>query len=363
MIPSGKFCDHCGASNNTDASICIACSHVFPLNSAAIFQAQPTFSSLNGYLKNTSLFAQRYRIVKLLGQGGMGSVYQVEDTRFPGAKRAVKELSLNNLSSMEAQEAAEAFQREANILARLFHPNLPRIYDHFSEAGRWYLVMDYIEGETLEDRLIQLPDHKCSIDDAFQISIHLCDVLNYLHTQQPPIIFRDLKPANIMLTSQNHLYLIDFGIARFFKPDQIKDTIALGSPGYAAPEQYGRTQTTPGSDIYSLGAVLHQMLSGFDPSADPFQFAPLQLARSARNQELANLVMQMVETRRENRPQTIAEVKSKLQALIKPDPSSTSFSRKPPAGPSISPNKKTKTPVKATIFSVPQQSSLSMPQT
>lgn len=333
MTSSGKFCDNCGASNQINALACFSCAQTFPQNPIVATQTQQTFSSLNDYLKNTSLFVQRYRVLKLLGQGGMGDVYQVEDLRFSGAKRAIKELSLSNLNSQEAQEAANAFQSEAIMLAKLLHPNLPRIYDHFSESGRWYLVMDYIEGETLEDRLTRLPDHQCSLENALQISLHLCDVLQHLHDQQPPIIFRDLKPANIMLTPENHLYLIDFGIARFFKPNQMKDTVALGSPGYAAPEQYGRTQTTPSADIYSLGAVLHQMISGHDPSADPFQFSPLQLAPSPENEEFANLVMQMVETRREKRPQTIIEVKSKLQALIstKSSPAIAVPTRKQPA--------------------------------
>lgn len=362
MISSSKFCDNCGASNQIDALTCFSCAQTFPQNSIAISQAQQTFSSLNDYLKNTSLFVQRYRVLKLLGQGGMGSVYQIEDSRFSGAKRAIKELRLSNLNPQETLEATDAFQGEAIMLAKLLHPNLPRIYDHFSQTGRWYLVMDYIEGETLEDRLAHLPDHKCPIEDALQISIHLCDVLHYLHIQQPPIIFRDLKPANIMLTPENHLYLIDFGIARFFKPDQVKDTVALGSPGYAAPEQYGRTQTTPSSDIYSLGAVLHQMISGLDPSADPFQFSALKLARSPKNLELSNLVMQMVETKREKRPKTILEVRSKMYALasMKSGPVITVPSRSQPVILPNPSNSKTTTPVKAATSSEPQQVHLSL---
>src|SRR5258708_27596551 len=102
----------------------------------------------------------------------------------------------------------------------------------------------------------------------------ICDVLSYLHTQQPPVIFRDLKPSNVMISKNGHVYLIDFGIARIFKPGKQHDTVALGSPGYAAPEQYGKAQSTPRSDIYSLGALLHYLLTGVDPSNQPFFFLP-----------------------------------------------------------------------------------------
>ena len=168
------------------------------------------------------------------------------------------------MSPQEIIEATENFKREALLLAGLTHPNLPSIYDHFSEAGRWYLVMDFIEGETLEERLNKEPEGRLSVEEAQRIGIQLCTVLGYLHGRQPPIIFRDLKPANIMMTPDGHLYLIDFGIVRHFKPGQAKDTIAFGSPGYAAPEQYGKAQTTARSDIYSLGANLHQLLTGID---------------------------------------------------------------------------------------------------
>ena len=255
-----------------------------------------------GCLTPQTTLGQRYRILKLLGQGGMGAVYLAEDLRFGDAPRAVKELSQQSLSLQEARETAQAFKREADLLARLIHPNLPRIYDHFDEQGRWYLTMDYIAGETLERRLGKLPDRTMVPADVLKIALQLCDTLHYLHSQQPPIIFRDLKPANIMLTTDDHVYLIDFGIARLFKPGQATDTVALGSPGYAAPEQYGRAQTTASADIYSLGATLYQLLSGHDPSADPFQFPALDLSALPGGSELGKLVLQMVKIKREKRP-------------------------------------------------------------
>src|ERR1700731_3590432 len=131
-------------------------------------------------------------------------------------------MSQNN--SQQAQEAIENFKREAHLLASLQHPNLPSIYDHFEESGRWYLVMNFIQGETLEDYLSHTQGQILPLDDALHIGQDLCNVLNYLHTHQPPIIFRDLKPGNIMRSPDGQIYLIDFGIARLFKPGQAKDT-------------------------------------------------------------------------------------------------------------------------------------------
>lgn len=308
MLSSLMSCDHCGTSNRPQARFCTSCGKRLQTVNTPV-------QSLTGMLSPNTLLGQRYRMVKLLGQGGMGAVYQVEDLRLRRALRAAKELSQNGLSGAELRAATEAFEREAQMLAQLSSAHLPRIYDHFPENGRWYLVMDFIEGETLADRLERATDGKLSPTQAIHIAYQLCIVLHDLHTYQPPIIFRDLKPANIMLTAQDHVYLIDFGIARFFKQGQARDTVALGSPGYAAPEQYGRAQSTPGSDIYGLGATLHQMLSGHDPSADPFQFADLQLDHLPSGSDLATLVAEMVEMKREKRPASALEVRQRLEQI------------------------------------------------
>jgi WD40 repeat protein len=254
---------------------------------------------------------QRYRILSRLGRGGFGAVYKVADTRLGDRILAVKQLSQGGLRPQEIHDASEAFKREALMLGGMMHPSLPRIYDHFAEAGNWYLVMDFIEGETLEERLQKASGGYLPVEEVLAIGMQLCAVLGYLHTRQPPIIFRDLKPANIMVTPDGTLYLIDFGIARLFKPGQAKDTIAFGSPGYAAPEQYGKAQTTARADIYSLGATLHQMLTGSDPSEAPFAFVPPQAAVP----EFGQLIMHMVSMDANKRPASIAEVKQKLQDI------------------------------------------------
>jgi len=263
------------------------------------------------------MLKQRYRIISQIGKGGFGAVYKALDTQFGNRLVAIKEMSQSGLSPQELIEATDAFKREALLLAGLTHPNLPRIYDQFLDTGRWYLVMDFIEGQTLEARLNKLNTSTAQpqglpLQNTVDIGIQLCTVLDYLHTRQPPIIFRDLKPANVMLTSDEHVYLIDFGIARHFKPGQAKDTIAFGSPGYAAPEQYGRVQTTPRSDIYSLGATLHHMLTGQDPSQTPFQFLP----PPGSPDKLRTLLMQMLEMDASKRPDSTITVKQELQRIV-----------------------------------------------
>src|SRR6266516_5895008 len=219
----------------------------------------------------------------------------------------------SRLSLQVVAEAIEAFKGEALLLAGLQHPNIPTIYDYFGEAGHWYLVMDFIEGETLEEHLDQSRGRYLPVEKVLDVGIQLCTVLGYLHTRQPPIIFRDLKPANILLTSSGRIYLIDFGIARHFKPGQSRDTIAFGSPGYAPPEQYGKTQTTPRADIYALGATLHQMLTNRDPSDMPFRFAPIHLSPQMAPTGLDRFIMQMLDLDESRRPASRSVVKQELQ--------------------------------------------------
>src|SRR5437763_2362943 len=234
--------------------------------------------TLSGSLAPNQLLRRRYYILEKIGEGSFGAVYKAKDTQLGNRLVALKEMVEDNPS----RPAIDNFKQEAYMLADLHHPHLPNIYEHFKDAGSWYLVMDFIQGGTLQDYLdnhkqegkLPLKDVK-DLKDVLDMGIQLCTVLDYLHMRQPPIIFRDLKPLNIMKTSQGHLYLIDFGIARHFKAGQAKDTLILGSPGYAAPEQYGKAQTTPRADIYSLGATLHQLITGDDPSQNPFQFAPV----------------------------------------------------------------------------------------
>lgn len=318
-LASSFFCSNCGAENPPQATYCNACGSALQAGtpSAPLPSPSSPLSASTDVLPSGHILRERYRIQEEIGQGGFGAVYRAEDTRIADRVVAVKEVRQGNLNTQEMNETTEAFKQEAFLLARLKHANLPGIYDYFTESGRWYVVMDFIEGETLEDYLAKggngrSPGAPLSPEEVLQIGVQLCAVLDYLHTRQPPIIFRDLKPANIMRTEDGQLYLIDFGIARIFKQGKASDTIALGSPGYAAPEQYGKSQSTPQSDIYGLGVTLHELLTGSDPSLSPFIFTPPVVPGYA---ELSDLIVQMVETNPENRPVSAAYVKQELQRI------------------------------------------------
>jgi serine/threonine protein kinase len=201
---------------------------------------------------------KRYLILQTIGQGGMGAVYKAQDVS-NRALVAIKEMGLSKVPQQERTQAIHNFKVEASILARLDHPNLPRFHDQFSEGQRHFLVMEYIEGQTLENLLEQngpFPERR-----VLNWARQLCEVLEYLHGQRPPIIFRDMKPGNIMLTTRGRVKLIDFGIARFFRSSSSQDTQLLGTPGFAPPEQYGKAQTDERSDIYSLAMTLYQLMT------------------------------------------------------------------------------------------------------
>ena len=275
-----------------------------------------TYDNQTGRLAPQSILHQRYLIVGHAGRGGMSAVYQAVDTQFGNHHVAIKEMSQGNLSADELAEATARFQQEANLLASLHHPNLPTIYDGFSEEGRSFLVMEYIDGKTLLQMLKDSGGRPLSVAYVLDYAIQLCDVLMYLHSHNPPIIFRDLKPTNVMVKGNGHVVLIDFGIARFFKVGQAQDTVFLGSPGYAPPEQHGISQTNPRSDLYSLGATLHCCLTGRDPfhAADRFAFPPVHQMNPLVPVELDQLIQRMVSLDEQQRPNSALEVR---QALLK----------------------------------------------
>jgi hypothetical protein len=255
----------------------------------------------------------RYRILRRIGGGGMGVVYLAEDTRLPGRRCAVKEMSPAALPPQDRSWATAAFRQEAQMLANLDHPGLTAVTDFFYEVGNWYLVMDFVEGETLEDRLDRLPGRRLPLREALDITRQLCTVLEYLHGQRPPVVFRDLKPGNVMLTPTGKIELIDFGIARFFKPGRPRDTVNLGTPGYAAPEQYGgKGQTDSRSDIYSLGVLLHEMLTGYDPQATPFNLPRPRSLEPTIPPGLEQVILRATQSDPDARYQSIAQFRRAL---------------------------------------------------
>src|SRR5579883_1702500 len=215
---------------------------------------------------NMALKQGRYRVIQTLGKGGMGAVYLAYDIQQRDKLVAIKEMSQATLrDGEELLQAQQRFQREADILQQLHHPHLPHVYDSFDDRNRSYLVMDYIQGKTLAQVLKQAHGSALSVKQVVDYGLQLCDVLTYLHAQTPPVIFRDLKPSNIIVRDDGQLFLIDFGIARFWQ--QAGDTEIFVSPGYSSPEQYAG-QSTPLADIFSLGATLHHCLTGHDPRSN-----------------------------------------------------------------------------------------------
>lgn len=274
-----------------------------------------TDGNYNSLQKNTVLLA-RYRIVGVLGGGGQGSVYQARDLNFPEVKKlvAVKEMLNPTTDPKLRASTLKTFQREANILATLSHPAIPRIFDFFDWNDRAYLVMEYINGNDLEALLSKTKD--LPVDKIVEWAIDLCDVLEYLHNQQPePIIFRDMKPSNIMIDHLGKVRLIDFGIAKTFDPS-VRHT-QIGTEGYSAPEQY-KGNVTPLSDIYSLGATLHHVLTRRDPRLEPpfsFPERPILDFNNQVSRELAEIVNKAVEFESQNRFQSCLEMKQALEAL------------------------------------------------
>src|SRR5215469_10530407 len=210
----------------------------------------------------------RYRIMSRLGEGGMGSVYQAEDLAHPGVYWAIKELLDDTTAPPEDVEwAKQRFEAEIKLMRDegLRHARMPAYRDDFTLDEHRFLVIEYIPGMNLEERQMlargPLPEPA-----VLPWMIDICDVLNYLHQKKPPIIVRDLKPANVIIPPHNEARLIDFGIARRYKPGQRTNTENLGTMTYASPEHLGRTQTDERSDIYSLGATMFHLLTNHEPT-------------------------------------------------------------------------------------------------
>lgn len=252
------------------------------------------------------MLGSRYRVESLLAKGGMGCVYLVKDAKLNDKVWVVKEMTQidNN----------EGFLEEARMLTSLSHPSIPKITDYYEpdESGNCYLVMEYIQGVTLqkhfEDANCQLP-----LQDIISYASQLCEVLSYLHHQEHPIVFRDLKPSNLMLDEFGRLKLIDFGIARKYDEAKLSDTVQMGTIAFAAPEQFENRQTDPRTDIYAVGAILYYLASG-----GHYYFRntmPLSQVLAQFPQDFIQMLKKLLETDASQRYQNINEVTAVLQQL------------------------------------------------
>lgn len=299
---SGPICPVCRRPNRSISVFCAFCGYrlkgnqpgngiqpyVLPnANNAPINASQqpaPTVvpSDESGNIPSGMLLKKRYRIMRKIAQGGMGAVYESTDTKArTGTRWAVKEMSPAALPASERTQAIADFRREAQMLASLEHPNLPKVVETFEEMGKNFLVMEFVAGRTLQNVLDStpgpLPEERIRV-----WARQIIDVINYLHSQNPPVIYRDIKPANVMLVEgTERIKLIDFGIARFHKAGKSQDTEAFGTAGYAPPEQYGKGQTDQRSDVYALAATLHYLSTRHDPSLNPFNWLPVRRYNAA----------------------------------------------------------------------------------
>lgn len=310
--PSGRICPSCGHVNRRRARFCSKCRASIGLVPLVPTQHIPITS---GPLQPGTILAARYRVLRLLGKGGMGATYLAEDERLFSKQCAVKEMLSDYTNTADIQQARQQFELEAQVLTSINHPNAVRITDFFNEGGRYYLVMEFIEGETLES-ILRHASKPLPLRDVVHWVSQVCDVLQYLHTRTPPVIFRDVKPSNIMVTIESQVKLIDFGIARLFKPGQSKDTAAFGSTGFAPPEQYGLGQTDTRSDIYALGVTLHQLLTDFDPAVSTFNLPAPHSLNPDIPEAIEQVILKATQISKTDRFQSCVEMKQAiLQAM------------------------------------------------
>ena len=263
----------------------------------------------------------RYEIVRKIGGGGMGAVYLASDNNLGGVLRAVKEMVQSHIEEEQQEKAINDFKRESMILSTLDHPSIPTIYDYFYDAdeGRFYLVMKYISGGDLSSRIRSAPEGKIDEKSVTQWAIQVTDVLDYLHSQPSTIVYRDLKPSNIMLDGNSgRVMLIDFGIARAISQKEEKGVTAVGTMGYAPPELFSGN-VEPRSDVYSLGSTMFHLLTGADPQSNPlliFDFQKNPRPRQINSQlsdQIEQIIMRAVEYNSDARFTSAAEMKSVLE--------------------------------------------------
>ena len=281
-------------------------------------------------LDSDSILRGRYEIIRLVGQGGMGAVYQANDLRLDGRVCAIKEILPALLIDQRGPEldlgqTIEQFYQEASVLARLDHPNLPKVSDYFSVDGREYLVMDFIEGRDLQEIVNEALRQNKHLSETQVLlwATQLLDALEYLHSQDPPVLHRDIKPGNIKITPENRLKLVDFGLVKVLQPDDSRTVTVVqgrGTVAYTPLEQYGGDtgHTDVRSDIYSVGATLYHLLAGTPPQDAKERFLmsglldPLRQLNPAISTRTERAVFQALAMHPDERPPNVAGLRQAL---------------------------------------------------
>jgi len=258
----------------------------------------------------------RYDVISHLGKGTMGSVYLVK-RKSDEKELVVKKLIITSTSGLSERSAREIFQREFELLKRFYHPGLPEVYDTFRQDEQDYLALEYIKGETLED-IINKNNEPFPVAQALKWVIEIAEILDYLHNSfEAPIVYKDLKPSNIIITPEGKPRLIDFGTSRYYNPDKHSDTHRLGTPGYAAPEQYQKKgQTNPQSDLFSLGVILFQLLTTYDPTVTPLKFPSMRSLNPSITDKLEKIIKKSIQLEPLNRYISVMELKEELEKYV-----------------------------------------------
>ena len=282
-------------------------------------------------IKTGEVLRGRYKICRIIGQGGMGSIYLADDLRLEGRTCALKEVEHDRtLPSDLLREARDQFLREATILARLDHPNLPKVSDFFSVSSRDYLVMDYVPGKDLRTLMIEARQANTFLaeEDVLAWANQLCDALNYLHTQTPPILHRDIKPSNLKLTPSGLLKLVDFGLAKLAAPGEVTITIlqGQGTALYTPLEQYGGDSghTDVRSDVYAFASTLYHLLTNQAPSdarerfLNPASLIPPRQINPDISARTERAILWAMALHPDERPESISQFRSSLLGDLVP---------------------------------------------
>lgn len=304
---------------------------------------------LQHILESGTLLRSRYEILELVGQGGMGAVYKAGDVRLPGRICAVKEV-LPNLSDSTSEEElaqlADQFRIEASTLARLDHPNLPKVSDYFADNGREYLVMDFVEGRDLHEILRETLRQNEFLDEQQVLgwAWQLLDALEYMHSQDPPVVHRDIKPANIKLTPRGTVKLVDFGLVKVLQSNDTRTVTVVqgrGTVAYTPLEQYGADNgfTDARSDIYAVGATLYHLLTGQPPVDAKERFLRPGALTSIRqinpnvSPRCERVIFQALAMHPSERPATARELRDLLAGSAAPPRPTSSILTTPAAEP------------------------------
>jgi serine/threonine protein kinase len=293
-----RICTNCESNNPTDAMFCHDCGHQFP----------------SAGTQKITLLDNRYEIRELIKNGSMGSIYKAWDVRL-ATHVAVKKIVSENLNSEEEKFFQDKFKQEAAILSKLHHEGLPFVIDFFSEEDPeskkqvFYLIMTFIEGKDLEALITERDSMPFPVEEAVDIFLQILEILEYLHSQNPPVIYRDMKPSNVMI-SNGKVFLVDFGIAKLLSAG--KKGTSIGTPGYAAPEQYNGFADER-SDIFSLGALMHQLISGKEPNPSNISFERLKKINPDVPDYLDEIIMRMLTLFSDQRPRNIEVIKERFR--------------------------------------------------